>query len=252
MMIDAAGVIRERKLRLTRAAIGMISVVVLLFGPKALFGGIAVHAAASSFALFVAALASFYSREGALNTASTLLLVAFWICIVVALTSAGGMPWAAMGWFPILVMLAGVVGGTHHCLSWSAISALTLVGFWGVQTMELNIEHLTVDNLILDSRLHGLTQLLVASVLAFAYAQVNAELERSFNARADLLQREVNARQQAQAATIRFERAKSLFLSSISHEIRTPLNSIIGFSSRLIKRQCLVDPKDEGAVLGIA
>jgi PAS domain S-box-containing protein len=60
------------------------------------------------------------------------------------------------------------------------------------------------------------------------------ERKRAQDERIQLLEREHEARTEAEAAK-KLDRMKSMFIASTSHELRTPLNSVIGFSSLLLE-----------------
>jgi signal transduction histidine kinase len=68
-------------------------------------------------------------------------------------------------------------------------------------------------------------------LLARHFGRVVVDALRLRRDNADLIERLIVARQQAEAAT----HAKTQFLASISHELRTPLNAIIGFSEIIAK-----------------
>lgn len=247
--LEVAGLIRAHKARLIRNAIVVLMLVLVLFGLKALLAGVALRVAAAAFALCAAALAFYYNRTGAVNVVLTLLLSSFWIWIVVDVVTTGSAQQANFGWFPILVFLGGLLGGRRHCLSWLGVSAFTVLVLWGLQWLGQDLAPLVAEeDKGLHGRIHVLTQLLVMGAIVLSFVEMTTRYEQKLDAQVASLHREAELRRRAERVAVQSDRSKTVFLGNMSHEIRTPLNSIIGFSSRLVKRSCLTDPKDEDAV----
>ena len=67
------------------------------------------------------------------------------------------------------------------------------------------------------------------------------QLEQSFNAMADSLQRTLEELEDRNRRLVESEQLKTELVSNVSHELRTPLASVLGFSDLLLKRD--VDPE---------
>jgi signal transduction histidine kinase len=67
------------------------------------------------------------------------------------------------------------------------------------------------------------------------------QLEQSFNAMADSLQRTLHELEDRNRRLVESEQLKTELVSNVSHELRTPLASVLGFSDLLLKRD--VDPE---------
>jgi signal transduction histidine kinase len=75
------------------------------------------------------------------------------------------------------------------------------------------------------------------------------QLERSFNAMADSVQRSREDLEERNRRLAESERLKTELVSNVSHELRTPLSSILGFSDLMLKRD--VDPEDRRRYLEV-
>jgi len=75
------------------------------------------------------------------------------------------------------------------------------------------------------------------------------QLERSFNAMADSLQRSRDDLEERNRRLAESERLKTDLVSNVSHELRTPLASILGFSDLMLKRD--VPPEDRRRYLEV-
>jgi signal transduction histidine kinase len=67
------------------------------------------------------------------------------------------------------------------------------------------------------------------------------QLEQSFNAMADSLQRTLDELEDRNRRLVESEQLKTELVSNVSHELRTPLASVLGFSDLLLKRD--LDPE---------
>jgi signal transduction histidine kinase len=75
------------------------------------------------------------------------------------------------------------------------------------------------------------------------------QLERSFNAMADSIERHRAELEERNQRLVESERLKTDLVSNVSHELRTPLSSILGFSDLMLKRE--VAPEDRRRYLEV-
>jgi signal transduction histidine kinase len=241
--------IAERRSRVIRNAIGVLFLVLAAFQVKSVLLSSMLCLTILSFAMVALVLAFYYNRAGATQVALVLMFSSLWVCVMAGILAVGEVESVAMAWFPVLVALAGVLGGRNHGLIWLAMSAVSVAVLWGLDFagVDLSLAQ-TESGKCLQLRLHLITQLTLVAVTVLSFVSMSRQREAQLVEQITKLGSELEQRCKTEEAAINANRAKTLFLANMSHEIRTPLNSIIGFSGRLIKRQSFSDPKDADAI----
>lgn len=241
--------ILARRARVIRNTLLILLVVLLIFGIKGILLGSTLRTGVLIFAVMAIGLAYYYNQQGATEVALVLLFTVFWVCVMLAVLTTGGTEALPMTWFAIQICFAGLLGGRRHCLIWLAICSGSVAGLWLLSALNFDFSALVVEeNKVLQLRMHLVAQIAVVGAVVWSFIAMNHRYEGQLLQQMNALLREVEHRRQAEDAALASNLTKTQFLANMSHEIRTPLNSIIGFSSRLIKKNTFTDPKDADAI----
>jgi len=246
---DINQAILARRTRIIRNTLMILLVALLVFGIKGIVLGSTLRTGILIFAMLAIGMAYYYNKQGSTQVALVLLFTVFWVCVMLAVLTTGGTEAIPMAWLPIQVCFAGLLGGRRHFLVWLAICSASAGGLWVVSALGFHFPTLVVEeNKVLQLRLHLVAQMAVVSAVVGSFIDMNHRYESQLLQQMAVLLEEVAQRRHAEETALASSQAKTQFLANMSHEIRTPLNSIIGFSSRLIKRNTFTDSKDADAI----
>jgi signal transduction histidine kinase len=237
--------ILARRARIIRNTLVILFVVLVVFGIKGIVLGSSLRTGVLIFAMLAVGVAYYYNKQGAPEVALVLLFSVFWVCAMLSILTTGGTETLPMAWLAIQVSFAGLLGGRRHCLAWMVICSASAAGLWLLDSSGIDLTALVVaEDKQLQLRMHLIAQIVVVSMVVWSFVAMSQRYEEQLVQQMSDLLREVKQRRQAEEAALASSRAKTQFLANMSHEIRTPLNSIIGFSSRLIKKHTFTDAKD--------
>ena len=145
---------------------------------------------------------------------TVLTLDLYWVLMICSILT-GGISSPGPSWFVAVPMLATLILGFRAGAVWLVVTLMSLVA------MFLCVDPSTSQMLLVPPLYHKLWLLSVFSGIAIVVFSLTLIYEK--------------LKDQALAAVLSANRAKSDFLANVSHELRTPLTAILGYSEMLLE-----------------
>lgn len=216
---------------------------------KALIEGVAPRMVSLSSAILLAGFSFYLLRENYIFFSRHCLFFSAWLIVSVAVLTSGGVHEVAVFWFAVLICLVGLLGSYREVVVWGSVSLLTIIMLFLLEMRIINLFGLEItDATDGHKRFHIITQFIAVFAVIANYIFQFDRYETELVEQIDQVTEEVDRRSKAEAEVEAASKAKINFFANVSHEMRTPLNSIVGFSSRLLKKADVYEPRDLKAI----
>ena len=184
-----------------------------------------------------AALAAFTGpllRRGGLVWACHWLSGLLFVGVLFAMTQGGGVFSSFALIFPVVAVLATIIGGRARGVAWAVASVVAVLAYGLLADRQQMLDDLLRGQhpeLLAAAAISIIILILTTFVVLSEATKREAIVQISAATRRleEMIQTEQRARDLA-AEAVAANTAKSAFLATMSHELRTPLNIIIGYS----------------------
>ena len=221
-----------------RKFIFSVTLFTLLFTVKAYIDFLPIRMVTTSTALALCLVAYYIAqKDDKAEIASRTMLGGACIALIGASISNGGISSFAMSWFLFLPLISGFLIGIREAVVWMIIALVLTSIVMVAELIGLNLTSgVSAEAQWLQDRLHQYSQLLLISVVTYLYLRQIKRSRKQISQKIKELENEILAREKAEKETQQAIKDRERFFSNMSHELRTPLNSIIGFSTRLMRK----------------